>query len=254
MTNNPGSPATIVARAQNPPLIMSVQTARLLASVADVVPTLLLDAAGAVLEAVSDQVWAEVLAHPGRRGNGALRARANADLALCGGLRDELGWRLPGHPCRVDEVTDMEELPPLGPQQWAVVAANRRSWAGTVGELFMVAQATVLDEPPIDVAPWARWCRRRRWAGVLGEVRRDLQFEVWAEDSRMREAAAALDQAEKKRQSAAAAREAAENLTATCRMYEMVAALDDEALAVFEEAVDSGPSLEEALRLARGIE
>jgi hypothetical protein len=234
------------------PAVLTVATARVLAPISQVVPTALLEAAAAVLTHSAAAALEEVRANPRRRGNGPRRAGARADEELASLLVGELRRRQPnGSPTRPDIQMTVDLLPALGPSQWTFVARRLHGWAGTLNELWMVAQAIVPGEPPIDVDLGSRWSRRRRWAEEASRTSARARAQDWFAEAGDGEAAEWELRAAEARRNAESARAEAVRLCVLARIHEQAGSLGDAALERYENLVNAGTPPARAFQQAR---
>jgi site-specific DNA-methyltransferase (adenine-specific) len=252
---------------------LTVQLARRLATAPGTLPTPMLLAASAVLRTASREAREDVRAHSRRRGNPGIRQQAQADLRLAGDLTagiarrwqqlrpqqwapvaaDALlasaGGMSPRPPLARQRLYDIEGMPSLGPSQWTVVAAHAPTWRGSVAELVTVARVTVPGELPIDIEPWRRWLRRRRWTEEMLQCREAADAYSRVANAARRKAHETSSEGDAARHAGAetAARAASQRLSSLSEVHHQVLGLDDGAIAAYEAAVDSGTHPVEAL-------
>ena len=235
------------------PLILPVDLARLLGSVVEVLPTPLLEAVRAVLNASARQIRFELQAAPGRRGNPDKRQRARDDEELADRLTVALRSRdgCPRH-SRLGCHCEIDRMPALGENQWGVVACTASGWRGSLEQLYAIAAGIVPDEVPLDMEPWRAWLLRRSWTFTAEDTRADADYRTSVAARAERDAEDLSRRLEVERQRAATARGEARRLADASVVYRRALQLDDSGLASFERAIEEGLQPDEALDRAGG--
>jgi hypothetical protein len=248
------------------PLDSALSTARLLGTITDYVPLHVLEAAADALIRSAEWTLSDVRSQPGRRGNPRRRHEAWDDHAAASELSSAARERRrvlatnPHHRHRSSAdrtwqphedsrrlmfsiALQVEEAPDLGPEQWAVVAANAPTWKGSPIDLFMVARATVPDDTPLD---WRRWQAGRRRQRCL-DRRREAEVRL---SFRLDHLRAEMDAASRAATRAQESRDQAERWSQELSAHTQAIDLDDVALAAYEAAIDAGVTAKRALAIA----
>jgi hypothetical protein len=107
----------------------------------------------------------------------------------------------------------------------------------------------VPGELPIDIEPWRRWLRRRRWTEEMLQCREAADAYSRVANAARRKAHETSSEGDAARHAGAetAARAASQRLSSLSEVHHQVLGLDDGAIAAYEAAVDSGTHPVEAL-------